>query len=502
MSQKSSNTRNNQISISFQTLDLESVNLEVPYKSVGIKFSDNYQDGKVKADELNMEYLTIPDYRKNFSAFPSNKRQDLEVFHNSISIDRKKDQNLGMDIFNDHFFEGAKNNWDCTYGSQKYGFREITTESNLDLDWLKFETRRDLNDKFKSTIIDFNKLVDKPSLLNEELYLNAVRFKGGIPQEVAFEHDFIDYFASYFSRIFTNYLNESTYKDIYEKVKSIDSDDLNNSLPSDLDSYTPDYQEDTMPDFPTDDSQLDEINYNFGIEDALESASEESVLEEFEHLDESEFEVFLLTELSELFELNNYEGDLLFNFEYRFDDVLDLPYANKFNIDKIKSSEKEERNEFVESIYQDLVLFIGGLGTLERKPYEDVIIAIEQVFRSLLMNSYIPETYFESLAKNVEFASDLEEKVKESLLTIQKIDRKYINSDYKKLAPTYVSNFDINEFGEMGPIEEVNAQLEEFRNILNGVKYLGPLRSLENLEKKQYSFPQQTPIGIFRRIVF
>ena len=88
-----------------------------------------------------MEYLTIPDYRKNFSAFPSNKRQDLEVFHNSISIDRKKDQNLGMDIFNDHFFEGAKNNWDCTYGSQKYGFREITTESNLDLDWLKFETR-------------------------------------------------------------------------------------------------------------------------------------------------------------------------------------------------------------------------------------------------------------------------------------------------------------------------------------------------------------------------
>ena len=173
-----------------------------------------------------------------------------------------------------------------------------------------------------------------------------------------------------------------------------------------------------------------------------------------------------------MFELNNYEGDLLFNFEYRFDDVLDLPYANKFNIDKIKSSEKEERNEFVESIYQDLVLFIGGLGTLERKPYEDVIIAIEQVFRSLLMNSYIPETYFESLAKNVEFASDLEEKVKESLLTIQKIDEKYINSDYKKLAPTYVSNFDINEFGEMGPIEEVNAQLEEFRNILNGVKYL------------------------------
>ena len=118
------------------------------------------------------------------------------------------------------------------------------------------------------------------------------------------------------------------------------------------------------------------------------------------------------------------------------------------------------------------------------------------------MNSYIPETYFESLAKNVEFASDLEEKVKESLLTIQKIDRKYINSDYKKLAPTYVSNFDINEFGEMGPIEEVNAQLEEFRNILNGVKYLGPLRSLENLEKKQYSFPQQTPIGISGELFF
>ena len=81
-------------------------------------------------------------------------------------------------------------------------------------------------------------------------------------------------------------------------------------------------------------------NYNFGIEDAIEANSEESVVEEIDFLDKEEFEDSLLSELSELVELNNYEGDLFFNFEYRFADVLDLPYANKLGIDKIKSSEK------------------------------------------------------------------------------------------------------------------------------------------------------------------
>ena len=129
------------------------------FQKVNIKFSDNYKDGKVKADELKMEYLTIPDFRRNFSLFPIKKKQDLTIHHNSVFIDRKKEQNLNPDIFNDHFFEGAKNNWDCTYGAQKYLFREITPDFNPDLDWLKFEPK---NDNFKSTIIDFNKLVDNP----------------------------------------------------------------------------------------------------------------------------------------------------------------------------------------------------------------------------------------------------------------------------------------------------------------------------------------------------
>lgn len=497
LSQNSSNSINNQIGISFQTLDLNAENLAVPYKSLDIKFSDNYQDGKVKADELNMEYLTIPDFRK-FFAFPINKKQDLTVTHNAISIDRKNEKNIAMDIFNDHFFEGAKNNWDCTYGIQNYGFREITTDSTLDLDWLKFETLRDRHENFKSTIIDFSKLVNNPSLINKELNFNAVKFKGGIPQEVAFEHDFIDYFAAFFSQLFVNYFNLSNYKSLYEKLKSIDTDDIPNSSQSELDSFIPDYQEDITPDYPYDDSELDEINYNFAIPEDVENPVEE----EYMYLEEEDFFENVLTELAELFELNYYEGDLLFNFEYRFGDVLDLPYANKLNVDNVKSLEKDKRNEFVEAIYYDLVTFIGGLQTLEKNPNDDVITAIEQVFRSILLNAYVPEAYFESIANDLEFERELEKRVKDSLLSIQKIDRKYINSDFKKLTPTFVSDYDINKFGEMAPIEEVNFQLEKFRNVLNGVKYLGPLRSLANMEKKVYSFPQQTPIGLSGELFF
>lgn len=492
LSQESS--RNNQINISFQTLDLEPSQLDDLYKSVNIKFSDNYKDGKVKTDELKLEYLNIPNFRKNFEMFPVNKKQDLTISHNSIFIDRKKEQNLIPDIFNDHFFEGAKNNWDCTYSFQKHVFKEITPDFNV-VDWIKFDTT---DKNFKSTIIDFSKLVDNPVFNNKELNFNAVRFKGGVPQEVAFEHDFIEHYVSFFLQIFKNYFNKSTFSDIYEKVVTVDIEDISSSV-SDLDTFTPDFQIDDTPDFPHDDAELDEINYNFGIPEVEEVFNDSE--EEFTHLDEEGFYENLVEELSELFQLHNYEGDLLFMFEYRFGDVLDLPYAYK-NIEAIKSGEKEKKNNLVQEIYNDLVTFIGGFNSLERKPYEDIILAIEQVFRSVCMYSIVPISYFEKLVNSKEFINDLEEKISESLQTIQKIDRKYINSEYKKSTPTYVSNFDTNQYGEIGYIDEVNQQLEQFRDLLNGVKYLGPLRSLENLEKKQYSFPQQTPIGLAGELFF
>ena len=104
---------------------------------------------------------------------------------------------------------------------------------------------------------------------------------------------------------------------------------------------------------------------------------------------------------------------IYFNFEYRFGDVLDLPYADKSFVETIKSEEKSKRNDFVQDIYYDLVTFICGLESLERN-HEDVIIAIEQVFRSVCMY-HRSVTYFKKQLKVLNLLQIWKKKLKNHL---------------------------------------------------------------------------------------
>ena len=496
LSKDPSNSSNNQISIGFQTLDLEPpAENETPFRSINLQFSNKYDDEKVKADSINMEYLTIPNFQDKFVKFPNERKRDIDITHASLNFERKNEESVHVKR-NENFFNGSKNNWNCNYSVNHYEFKEISPDFKPDQDWFKFNDY--LVEGEVRTIIDFDKIIEQGVLPAGDT-LNAVRFNGGFPQEVAHEYDLNVYFASYFTEIFSGYLNEYTFKNVHAKLNIIDDDDITDSSDSELDSFTPDYQEiDTTPDFPYDDAELDEINYDFPV-DEVEVSSDDDL----EYITENEFIEYMLEELSELFELMPSEGDLFFGFEYRFGEFLKSNYSNK-DFNDIRGLDIAERNDFVEDIYNDLASFAGGFDNINKESDEDVIVSIESTIRSIMMNSIVPVSHFEALVKDKEFLENLEKKVRRSLESIQRIDKKYISSSFKKVPPSYVTdiNIDVGSFEFRTPVEFIDSQLEEFRDALNGVKYLGPLRSLSNFEKREFNFSPQTPIGISGELFF